>query len=99
MTPNDHLSPEQNFQMEFANIHLFRNSKGTIQLFGTIKLIFGRTIMAQCTHTIDYGNGITAHCALSEHTHILHEWVKDEIVPVSLPDADDDTAERDDWAV
>lgn len=46
--------------------------------------------MAQCIHTIDYGNGRTAHCALSEHTHVLHEWVKDEIVSVpSLPDADD----------
>ncbi len=52
--------------------------------------------MPQCTHTIDYGNGVTAHCSLPEHTHVLHEWVKDAVP--SLPDADD-TAERDDWAV
>jgi hypothetical protein len=57
--------------------------------------------MAQCTHTIDYGNGRTAHCGLSEHTHILHDWVYDDpqhVAPEiklddpSLPDVDD-------WAI
>jgi hypothetical protein len=57
--------------------------------------------MPQCTHRIDYGNGVTAHCSLSEHMHIFHEWQYDDPQPVapeiklddpSLPDVDD-------WAI
>ena len=41
--------------------------------------------MSQCQHTIRYDSGRTAHCSLSEHTHILHEWVYDDELTPSTP--------------
>lgn len=41
--------------------------------------------MAQCKETITYRSGLTAHCSLSEHTHIIHEWMLDDPTPAPTP--------------
>jgi hypothetical protein len=55
--------------------------------------------MPQCTHTIDYGNGVTAHCSLSEHTHILHDWVYDPQPAPEINLDDPSLPDVDEWAV